>query len=94
MGVGDVLVGGVRLAWRFGGLVGGLRRPGSSLAALSARTPCSSTLAPRVMSSGAVYSSGEWLMPSRLGTKIMPTGPSSAMLWASCPAPDGMRMAE
>ena len=93
VGVADVLVGGVsqpamgvprQLAWP----------APAQISAFSASTPCSSTLAPRVMSSGAVYSSGAWLMPSRLGTKIMPTGPSSAMLWASCPAPDGMRMVE
>ena len=60
----------------------------------SARTELSRTFAPRVMSSGAVYSRGEWLIPSRLGTKIIPTGPSSAMLWASCPAPEGIRTLE
>ena len=33
-----------------------------------------STRTPRSMSSAAVYSSGEWLIPPTLGTKIMPIG--------------------
>ena len=39
-------------------------------------------------------SSGEWLIPSRLGTKIMPIGAKTAMDWASWPAPEGSRSTE
>jgi cytochrome c oxidase assembly factor CtaG len=37
-----------------------------------------------------VYSSGEWLMPSRLGTKIIPVGTCLPTSIASWPAPLGI----
>jgi hypothetical protein len=42
-----------------------------------------STCTPRSRSSGAVYSSGWWLTPPALGTKIMPTGTRRPMIIAS-----------
>lgn len=48
---------------------------------------------PRRIASGAVYSSGAWLMPSRLGTKTIPARVRSAMLCTSCPAPLAIRIA-
>jgi hypothetical protein len=48
------------------------------------------TFTPFVMSAGAVYSRGEWLIPPTLGTKIIPMGAMRAMSWASCPAPLGI----
>src|SRR5690606_37961432 len=48
----------------------------------------SSTPAPATMSSGAVYSSGLWLMPLTLGTKIMAVGQMRAIICASWPAPE------
>ena len=54
----------------------------------------SSTSPPATRSSGSVNSAGLWLMPSRLGTKTMPVGQRRAIIWASCPAPDGSRLTE
>ncbi len=48
-----------------------------------ASTLCSSTLAPFAQSAQRVSSFGEWLMPATLGTKIMPIGPSCAIICAS-----------
>ena len=42
-----------------------------------------STCTPRARSSGAVYSSGWWLTPPRLGTKIIPIGTRAPMIIAS-----------
>ncbi|MEX2150517.1 MAG: hypothetical protein WD793_09880 [Steroidobacteraceae bacterium] len=50
----------------------------------------SSTSTPLAMSSGAVYSFGEWLIPPLLGTKIMPIGATCDMSCASWPAPLGI----
>ena len=52
-------------------------------------TVVSSTSAPRAQSSQLVSSIGEWLIPFTLGTKIIPIGPSSAIICASWPAPLG-----
>ena len=41
-----------------------------------------------------MYSAGLWLMPLRLGTKIMPVGQSGTMNCASWKAPEGMRSVE
>ena len=49
-----------------------------------------STLAPATRSSGSVCSAGLWLMPFTLGTNTMPAGHTSASIWASWPAPDGI----
>jgi hypothetical protein len=52
-------------------------------AARRASVPAS-TATPRSMSSGAVYSSGWWLMPPALGTKIIPMAipdPSTIASW-------------
>jgi hypothetical protein len=46
------------------------------------------------MSSGRLYSRGEWLIPPTLGMKIIPAGPILAISWASCPAPLGIDMVE
>ena len=51
----------------------------------------SKTLAPATRSSGSVCSAGLWLMPFTLGTKTMPVGQTLAIIWASWPAPEGMR---
>src|SRR5690606_27867537 len=59
-----------------------------ALSSVSRRSSvCSSTSAPVVMSSGDENSSAEWLIPPRLGTKIMPMGPRYAISCASWPAP-------
>src|SRR3972149_3290382 len=52
------------------------------------------TFAPLTQSSHSVNSSGEWLTPSREGTKIMPASVRGASDCASCPAPDGIAMWE
>src|SRR5439155_17444830 len=44
------------------------------------------TSAPLATSCQEVNSFGEWLMPSRLGTKIMAIGAILAICWESCPA--------
>src|SRR5713101_9777578 len=58
----------------------------------ASRIVCSSTLVPFAQSCQGVNSSGEWLIPSMLGTKIIPMGPSLAIICASWPAPLGKRM--
>src|ERR1700720_4073361 len=50
------------------------------------------TSAPLAMSCQEVNSFGEWLMPSRLGTKIMAIGAILAICWESCPASLGESM--
>src|SRR4030095_978804 len=54
-------------------------------------TVCSRTLAPLAQSSQWVSSFGEWLTPPTLGTKIMPIGPSCALICASWAAALGNR---
>ena len=39
-------------------------------------------------------SAGLWLMPFSLGTNTMPVGHTRASIWASWPAPEGMRRTE
>jgi hypothetical protein len=46
-------------------------------------TADSSTFAPFAQSSHVVSSRGEWLTPPTLGTKIMPIGPTCAIICAS-----------
>jgi hypothetical protein len=55
------------------------------------RIAASNTFAPLLQSCQRVSSRGEWLIPPTLGTKIIPIGPSCAIIWASCPAPLGSR---
>src|SRR6516162_6098593 len=64
----------------------GLRRWSSST------TVRYSTSAPLAMSSGDEYSFGEWLMPSLLGTKIIPIGETLATFCESWPAKLGKSM--
>src|SRR4029079_2554603 len=59
-----------------------------------ARMTWSNTLAPRARSSGAVYSAMLWLSPFTDGTKIIDVGQTLASIWASWPAPLGMRRVE
>ena len=47
------------------------------------RIVCKRTLAPLAQSCQRVNSLGEWLMPSTLGTKIIPIGAIFAIIWAS-----------
>ena len=67
------------------------RRRVTAYARSISNTAPSRTSAPRAQSSQRVSSSGEWLMPRTLGTKIMPIGESCAIICASCPAPLGIR---
>src|SRR5215467_14278359 len=60
--------------------------------ASTSRIVCKRTLAPFAQSRQLVNSFGEWLIPSTLGTKIIPMGPTFASICASCPAPLGKRM--
>ena len=53
-----------------------------------------SSCVPAIKSLSSVCSAGLWLMPSKLGTKIMPVGQIRAIIWASWPAPEGMRFVE
>src|SRR5262249_25637299 len=55
-------------------------------------TDCNRTLAPFSMSAGVENSLGEWLQPPMLGTKIIPTGPITAISCASWPAPLGISL--
>ena len=48
-------------------------------------------MAPASRSASWVSSAGLWLMPSTLGVKTMAVGQTRASIWASWPAPDGMR---
>src|SRR6202789_3404230 len=60
---------------------------------LSSRIRASArTRAPFAQSPGSAHSSGEWLLPSRQGTKIMPMGAIRATKTPSCPAPLGNRV--
>ena len=65
----------------------------AQLAASSAST-CASTRVPFANCAGSEYSAGLWLMPLRLGTKIMPVGQSGTMNCASWKAPEGIRSVE
>ena len=58
---------------------------------MRSRTVRASTRAPSSQCSGAVNSSGVWLIPSRLGTKSIAEGTCRPSTMASCPAPLGMR---
>lgn len=48
------------------------------------------TVAPLAAACGSVYSAGEWERPSRLGTNSIAVGVNRAIVWLSCPAPEGM----
>ena len=52
---------------------------------------CRSTSAPAVTSSGCVCSPMLWDNPPTLGVKIIAAGQIRASIWASCPAPLGIR---
>lgn len=58
----------------------------------SSVTTSSSMLAPAKRSASGVNSSGWWLMPPTLGTKIIADGAMRAIIRASCPAPDVIRL--
>ena len=62
------------------------------VAPASSSITCSSTSAPAASCSSSVCSAGLWLTPPALGTNTMPAGHTRANIWASWPAPDGMRI--
>ena len=71
--------------------VGRLQPPAPGLLVHGDFTPDLETmLAMFELQEDRVISIGEWLMPRRLGTKIIPVGVMRAMSWASCPAPLGI----